>query len=162
MIVSLRRDKKILLYRKTKTSIMEKKTSYINLWELQTYPEKFLMAKLDIESDLPEEERKTLNDFITALGMQSIYMNDGIMIPFAIKDGNISNYVFYTIMDEVGETEERKKQKTKAFDCFVEKLESIGYDFSRLTKKTNLEIFNLEDDDLDPGEFFLIGHDFYK
>ena len=141
---------------------MSKDIIYINLWELQTKPEKVLMAKMDIEANVPEQEKKSLNDFITMLGLTSVYSNNGVMIPYSYIEGNTSNYVFYVEMENSFDSDDEKKLKQEAFESFKSKLESIGYDFKKLTKKSNIELFDLDDENLDPGEYFLINNHFYK
>lgn len=141
---------------------MSKDIIYINLWELQTKPEKVLMAKMDIEANVPEQEKKSLNDFITMLGLTSVYSNKGVMIPYSYIEGNTSNYVFYVEMENVFDSDDEKKLKQEVFESFKSKLESIGYDFKKLTKKSNIELFDLDDENLDPGEYFLINNHFYK
>lgn len=141
---------------------MYKETKYINLWDLQKYPENFLSAKIDIEKDLPEENKKTLTEFISSLGLNSVYMNNGVMIPYSYIKGNDSDYVMYFLTIDNTDNEKEKAKKENAFKAFSLKLSKIKYDSSNLSKKTNFELVEMSSDvPIELGEYFIIENEFY-
>lgn len=138
-----------------------KKIEYINLFELQTYPENLILAKIDIEKYNNVEEKQNIVDFITSLKFNSIYTYKGNMIPFAIREGSDTIYILYSDFDEYGITEEKKKEKADAFNHFKEKLEYISCDLSKLKKKSSFDMISEDVDIIENGEYFILKNDFY-
>lgn len=133
---------------------MEKETKYIDLYQLNMFPEDLLLAKVDIEEFNGVEERQPITEFIKTLAFNNVFSTNGKMVAFSIAEGKKFNYVMYSFMDNIGSSD-----KT-AFDGLKSKLEKINYDLSKLTKKSNQEIIS-EEDVLSNGDYFLIGNDFY-
>lgn len=139
-----------------------KETKYIDLEKLQTFPEEFFMAKMDVESGLEQEDKKSLVDFITALNMTNVYVSNNQMVSFSIKEGNQCNYVFYNMMrTQLNANDENSTLQDTAFNKFKEKLSSISYDLSNLSKKTSYELIANGPEIIEHGEYFVIGNEFY-
>ena len=136
---------------------MDKETKYIDLFELQTRPEFFLLAKLDIESNLEEKEKRSLNDFISALQLTKVYSNNKSMIAYSYINGNEFNYVFYISVNE----QTNENTKDSILDDFKKKLESINYDEHNLKKTNYMEMFD-ENAEISIPEYFVIDNEFYK
>ena len=136
---------------------MDKETKYIDLFELQTRPEFFLLAKLDIESNLEEKEKRSLNDFISALQLTKVYSNNKSMIAYSYVNGNEFNYVFYISVNE----QTNENTKDSILDDFKKKLESINYDEHNLKKTNYMEMFD-ENAEISIPEYFVIDNEFYK
>lgn len=136
---------------------MDKETKYIDLFELQTRPEFFLLAKLDIESNLEEKEKRSLNDFISALQLTKVYSNNKSMIAYSFVNGNEFNYVFYISVNE----QTNENTKDSILDDFKKKLESINYDEHNLKKTNYMEMFD-ENAEISISEYFVIDNEFYK
>ena len=133
---------------------MEKETKYIDLYQLNMFPEDLLLAKVDIEEFNGVEERQPITEFIKTLAFNNVFSTNGKMVAFSIAEGKKFNYVMYSFMDNIGSSD-----KT-AFDGLKSKLEKINYDLTKLTKKSNQEIIS-DEDVLSNGDYFLIGNDFY-
>lgn len=141
---------------------MNKPILYVNLDELQDFPEKFLMAKMDIESDVEQENKLPLSDFIVSLNMTNVYVYKKQMIPFSIREGNNSKYVIYISSTPYKEIDLHKQLREEAFEKFKEKLSSIDYDISKLSMKTNIDLISTSGIEvIEHGEYFVIDGEFY-
>ncbi len=138
---------------------MDKEIKFVDLESMQTSLEELLMAKVDIESQ--SETKAQLVDFISGLNMTKIYVYKKQMISFSYVEGNNNNYLFYMLLQNLGNEEDVKKLKTEALQKFKEKMENINYDLSNLTQKTNYEIISTGVDVLDFGEYFILNNQFY-
>lgn len=134
---------------------MEKETKYIDLYQLNMFPEDLLLAKVDIEEFNNVEERQPITEFIKSLSFNNVFSTKGKMVAFSIIEGKKFNYVLYSFMDNIGSSDKI------AFDGLKSRLENIGYDLSKLTKKSNQEIMSINEDIISDGDYFLIGNDFY-
>ena len=134
---------------------MEKETKYIDLYQLNMFPEDLLLAKVDIEEFNNVEERQPITEFIKSLAFNNVFSTKGKMIAFSIIEGKKFNYVLYSFTDNTGSSD-----KT-AFDGLKSNLEKINYDLTKLTKKSNQEIISTNEDIISDGDYFLIGNNFY-
>lgn len=128
----------------------------ICLNNLGTFPEEFVLAKVDVENLLIEdkfiENKMSLEEFIQYLQLQNtVYLNGTQTIAFRYIKGKTSDYIFYTFSDE--------KTQEEAITRLKDKLSEIKYDFTKL-KKLNMSDFS--DFDFSNYDMFLIGQSFYK
>ncbi len=138
---------------------MSKEVKYVCMEEMQLSPENLLIAKIDIESNV--EQKQTLVEFISSLNMTKVYAYKKQMISFGYKEGNQSNYIFYMPLQNTGQNESTQKIQEEALSKFKKKMEDIGYDLSRLSKKSSFEIIETGIDILEFGEYFIIDNEFY-
>lgn len=138
---------------------MDKEIKFIDLESMQTSLEEFLLAKIDIESQL--ETKAQLVDFITGLNLTKVYVYRKQMISFSYVEGNNYNYMFYMLLKNLGNSDDIKKLKEEALQKFKEKMKNLDYDLSSLTQKTNYEIISTGIDVLDFGEYFILNGEFY-
>lgn len=122
---------------------------------INEYLEDFLFAKVDVEKKLLEdniiEKRMKLEDFILYLDLQNkIYMKGQKSIAFNILEGLNDTYIFYSFLDLPDD---------KLFKAFSTKLEKIKYNFSKLTKLSNMDL--LEVGTLD-NDMFILNFEFFK
>ncbi len=139
--------------------VMSKEVKYVCMEEMQLSPENLLIAKIDIESNV--EQKQTLVEFISSLNMTKVYAYKKQMISFGYKEGNQSNYIFYMPLQNTGQNESTQKIQEEALSKFKKKMEDIGYDLSRLSKKSSFEIIETGIDILEFGEYFIIDNEFY-
>lgn len=122
---------------------------------INEYLEDFLFAKVDVEKKLLEdniiEKRMKLEDFILYLDLQNkIYMKGQKSIAFNILEGLNDTYIFYSFLDLPDD---------ELFKAFSAKLEKIKYNFSKLTKLSNMDL--LEVGALD-NDMFILNFEFFK
>jgi hypothetical protein len=122
---------------------------------INEYLEDFLFAKVDVEKKLLEdniiEKRMKLEDFILYLDLQNkIYMKGQKSIAFNILEGLNNTYIFYSFLDLPDD---------ELFKAFSAKLEKIKYNFSKLTKLSNMDL--LEVGALD-NDMFILNFEFFK
>lgn len=122
---------------------------------INEYLEDFLFAKVDVEKKLLEdniiEKRMKLEDFILYLDLQNkIYMKGQKSIAFNILEGLNDTYIFYSFLDLPDD---------ELFKAFSSKLEKIKYNFSKLTKLSNMDL--LEVGALD-NDMFILNFEFFK
>lgn len=122
---------------------------------INEYLEDFLFAKVDVEKKLLEdniiEKRMKLEDFILYLDLQNkIYMKGQKSIAFNILEGLNDTYIFYSFLDLPDD---------ELFKAFSTKLEKIKYNFSKLTKLSNMDL--LEVGALD-NDMFILNFEFFK
>ena len=140
---------------------MKREIEYIDLGELQNSPDMILMAKIDIEHNIVQENKSKLVDFMSSLNINNVYTYKKQMVTFSIKEGNQYDYVFYMQLKNAIRNEDIDKLEKETLDNFKAKLEKINYDLSNLTKKTNYEIIETGNDILEYGEYFIINNSFY-
>jgi len=127
---------------------------FINIGTIGEYPEDFLIAKVDVERELIEneviEKRMKLEEFIMYLSLQEyIYMKNQKSIAFKILKGQSDTYVFYSILEN----------EEDLFKSFAQKLEKLKYDLSSLQKVEALDLLQM---DMTNTELFLIKSEMYK
>lgn len=128
----------------------------ICLNDLGTFPEEFILAKIDIENLLLEdneiENKMDLESFISYLQIQNnVYINGNQTVAFKYIKGKTSDYLFYSFTNE--------KTKEEAISKLKDKLVSIKYDFNNLTKLNMSDFSNFDFENID---MFLINQQFYK
>jgi hypothetical protein len=64
-------------------------------------------------------------------------------------------------LQNTGQNEATEKIEEEALSKFKKKMEDIGYDLSRLSKKSSFEIIETGIDILEFGEYFIIDNEFY-
>lgn len=128
---------------------------FININSIGDYPEDFLIAKVDIERLLLEneeiQERMKLDQFVIWLDLQkSVYVKSQKSVAFSIRKGESDDYIFYSILDP---------EEDELFESFKRKMEKIKYKTDSLKKIDNTEILNL---DLSKEEVFIINYNLHK
>ena len=130
--------------------------TYIAINTIGEYPEDFLIAKVDVERKLLEDEviekRMKLEDFIIYLNIQkTIYMKGQKSIAFRIIEGQSDSYVFYSLLDPVNNND--------LFESFKTKLDKLQYKFDSLKKIEPMEMLQMN---MDESEIMMIDFIMYK
>jgi hypothetical protein len=130
--------------------------TYIAINTIGEYPEDFLIAKVDVERKLLEDEviekRMKLEDFIIYLNIQkTIYMKGQKSIAFRIIEGQSDSYVFYSLLDPVNNND--------LFESFKTKLDKLQYKFDSLKKIEPMEMLQMN---MDESEIMMIDFVMYK
>lgn len=128
---------------------------YILLNIIDDFPEDLLFAKVDVEKKLIEdniiEKRFRIDEFIIYLNVQNnIYLKGQKGIAFRYIQGKNDDYIFYNFIDE---------EDPELFESFKRKVESLKFDFSSLTKASNLDM--IQEGFLN-NEIFMINFNIYK
>jgi len=128
---------------------------YILLNIIDDFPEDLLFAKVDVEKKLIEdniiEKRFRIDEFIIYLNVQNnIYLKEQKGIAFRYIQGKNDDYIFYNFIDE---------EDPELFESFKRKVESLKFDFSSLTKASNLDM--IQEGFLN-NEIFMINFNIYK
>ena len=129
---------------------------FININSIGDYPEDFLIAKVDIERLLLEneeiQERMKLDQFVIWLDLQkSVYVKSQKSVAFSIRNGESDDYIFYSILDP--------EEGDELFESFKKKMEKIKYRIDSLKKIDNTELLDL---DLSKEEVFVINYNLHK
>ena len=132
---------------------------YVDLSTVQEFPEDVVLAKMDIESLDESPERKNMIEFIGSLDMNSIYVNAGNMVSFAIKRGREMTYVFY--MNLQNPYPNQAKSLEENLENLKAALSKIDNDTTKLVKKTTEQLLEGDLNYVQRGEFFIIGNEFY-
>lgn len=130
--------------------------TYIAINTIGEYPEDFLIAKVDVERKLIEDEviekRMKLEDFILYLNIQkTIYMKGQKSIAFRIIEGQSDTYVFYSLLDPVSNED--------LFESFKRKLTDLKFKFDSLKKVEPMELIQM---DLSNEEVIMLDFNIYK
>ena len=130
--------------------------TYIAINTIGEYPEDFLIAKVDVERKLIEDEviekRMKLEDFILYLNIQkTIYMKGQKSIAFRIIEGLNDTYIFYSLLDQADNNE--------LFESFKQKLVNLNFKLNKLKKVEPIDLIQM---DMTNEEVMMIDFNIYK
>jgi hypothetical protein len=137
----------------------------INLMDIERNLDEVALMKRDIESLNENNEKMTLNEFFYNIKVYStIFVHNGIIIPFSIVSGKEDTYFVYCASTTGGielvskDIEKKTKEACAELD---KKLESINYDLSKLAKKNILDMSKLSEDLMNSAAYFIIDNEYY-
>ena len=135
----------------------------VNLLDIENNLEDIVMMKMDVES-LQEGNKKPFNEFMSNLQVSStIFVHNGTIIPFTIVNGATDTYFVHCASpyDSSIVGEQLSKKITEAMSVLDAKLADIGYDFSKLSKKSVVDMVNLGVDVMNSATYFIINDEYY-
>lgn len=136
----------------------------INVMTIEDNLEDVVMMKADVESLVDQSEKKSFNEFISGLMVASkIFVHNGTIIPFTIVEGASETYFVYCASQYDGNIvgENLAKKISEAVSELDMKLSSIKYDFSKLSKKSVVDMVSLGVDVMNSATYFIIDDEYY-
>ena len=137
----------------------------INLMDIERNFDEIALMKRDIESLNEKEEKMTLNEFFNSIKVyNTIFVHNGIIIPFSIVSGKEDTYFVYCAstaggIEFVGKDIEKKTKE--ANEALENRLKEINYDLSRLAPKSLEAMSALADDLLSGASYFIINDKYF-
>lgn len=136
----------------------------VNLMDIERNLDDVVLMKRDIEALSESDEKMTLNEFFNTIKVYStIFVSNGIIIPFSVVNGKDDTYFVYCLSttDGISFAGNIKEKSDKAFEELKERLEKLKYDLSNLTQKSSVEMALLDTDLMSSATYFIIDNKYY-
>lgn len=136
----------------------------INFTDIENNLDEVILMKKDVE-ELNDGQKMSLQEFFSKIRIYStIFVCNGLIIPFSILSGKESKYFVYCVSTTGGIDfygEEINKQLANVLNVLKGKLNQINYDLSKLTLKSTTEMAEHGDTLLNSESYFIINNKYY-